>query len=113
MGSKECYYAEIYFRIIARITKIRASATLCFFQPGLTAKAPRNRRNRGIMALPLGVVQLTVVACITTAMAVFATMLRLWSRYLQSHNLVIHDYLALAGMVFTAGTVSVYLAGET
>lgn len=64
------------------------------------------------MTLPLGAIQLAVVSCITTAMAIIAILLRLWSRRLQNHSLVMHDYLALAGMFFTACTVSVYLTGE-
>ena len=64
------------------------------------------------MALSLGAIQLAVVSCITTAMASVTIMLRVWSRYLQNQNPVIHDYLALVGMFFTVATVSVYLAGE-
>lgn len=78
----------------------------------LPHKIEENHTDRMIMALPLGAIQLTVVSCITTAMAIAATMLRLWSRYLQNHSLVLHDYLALAGMFLTACTVGVYLAGE-
>lgn len=63
------------------------------------------------MTLPLGEIQLTIVSCITLAMSIVAMMLRLWSRYLQGQNLVIHDYLALAGMFFTAATVAVFVAG--
>lgn len=65
------------------------------------------------MALPLGAIQLIVVSCITVAMAVIATMLRLWSRYLQNQSLVSHDYWALAGMLFTAAYVVVLVAGES
>lgn len=64
------------------------------------------------MALPLGAVQLAVISCITTAMAIISMMLRLWSRYLQNQRLVIHDYFALAGLVLTIGAVSVYLSGK-
>lgn len=45
-------------------------------------------------------------------MAIISIWLRLWSRRLQNHSLVMHDYLALAGMFFTACMVSVYLAGK-
>lgn len=65
------------------------------------------------MALPLGEIQLIVVSCITVAMAIVATMLRLWSRYLQNQSLVSHDYLALAGILFTLATVAVLVAGES
>lgn len=65
------------------------------------------------MAPPLEVIQVIVVSCITVAMAFVATMLRFWSRYLQNQSLVIHDYLVLAGTLFTAATVAVLIAGES
>lgn len=68
--------------------------------------------NRTIMALPLGAIQLAVVSFVTLTLAIVATILRIWSKYLQNHSLAIHDYLAVAGMFFTAATVAVYVTGE-
>lgn len=82
------------------------------FAPLNTADTPTDSKNRMIMALPLGAIQLAVISCITTTLAIIAMILRLWSRYLQNQRLVIHDYFALAGMFLTAGAVSVYLSGK-
>lgn len=68
--------------------------------------------NRTIMALPLGAIQLAVVSFVTLTLAIVATILRIWSKHLQNHGLAIHDYLAVAGMFFTAATVAVYVTGE-
>lgn len=64
------------------------------------------------MGLPLGAVQLVVVALITSAMAIIALSLRLWSRRLQNLALSIHDYFAITAMVLAAGDVSVFLMGK-
>ncbi|ROW06270.1 hypothetical protein VPNG_08079 [Cytospora leucostoma] len=62
------------------------------------------------MGLPLGVIQVAVVAFITTPFAIGALLLRLWSRYLQGLALVFNDYMAIVAMVLAAGAVSVFLA---
>lgn len=64
------------------------------------------------MALSLGAVQVAAVSFTTTTLALISLALRLWSRYIQKTPLKFNDYMAIVAMTFTAGTVSVFLAGK-
>lgn len=67
----------------------------------------------GKMGLPLGAVQLAAISFVTSAMAIIALALRLWSRRLQNTPLAVHDYFAMMAMLLAAGAVSVFLVGKT
>ncbi|KAI1352215.1 hypothetical protein F5Y01DRAFT_304100 [Xylaria sp. FL0043] len=57
------------------------------------------------MKLPLGAVQVIIVGFITTALAIIALFLRLWSRRIQKVPLVFNDYMVIAGLVLGIGEV--------
>lgn len=63
------------------------------------------------MALPLAAIQLAIISFIAISLAIVALGLRLWSRRILEQRLVFHDYMAIVAMLFTAGAVSVFLAG--
>lgn len=65
------------------------------------------------MSLSAGAIQLAIVSFIAVSLAIVALGLRLWSRHILEQRLVFHGYMAIVAMLFTAGAVSIFLAGTT